>query len=227
MPRFSERDGLPVGVGEAAPPTDENEFTPWVTGGFDRWHIGIDRLANRHPYAALLTSLHAYWLYAVAFDDLTPGNADTVRHFVFGDPQVAKGLVSDPAATRAFLDEQRDIQKSLKHRLAQQSALMGLIRDEHLNPHVRLLQLFDSISLMLALNDTDTYELPEVPRSSWSDRVTLAWTRRDERTIELDPYPFDADGLVVPMPARVVTDRQASMEMSPISRVARNPVAYT
>ena len=219
MPRISDQDGLPIGVGEAAPPTQKNEFTPWTTGGFDRWRTGIARLAETHPYAALLTSLHAYWLYAVAFDDLTPEYADHLRHFVFGAPEVAAGLVNDPATTRSFLIEQAALQKKLKCRLAKAPELAGLIRNEHLQPHVRLLQLLDSMSLMLALNDGDRHSFPHVPRSSWDDRVGLTWKRLGSRTIEIDPYPFDTDGLVVAMPARVIPDSDGSGSLAPLSRL--------
>jgi len=224
MPRFSDRDGLPIGVGEATAPTAENEFTPWVTGGYDRWRLGIERLATAHPYAALLTSLHAYWLYAVVFDDLMPAGADHLRHFVFGPPLVAKGLVSDPVITRAFLAEQADLQKTLRCRVAKTAGLAGLVKPHHLKPHVRLLQLLDSMSLMLALNDTDTHELPDVPRSSWTDRVTMTWTRLDAHTIELDPYPFDTDNLVVSMPVRVVHDDSTSSDQPPMSRLHGSPL---
>lgn len=224
MPRISDQDSLPIGVGEAAPPTQENEFTPWITGGFDRWRTGIERLTEAHPYAALLTSLHAYWLYALTFDDLTPENADHLRHFVFGDPEVAAGLVNDRAATRSFLVEQIDMQNNLKCQLARIPELTGLIRDEHLQPHVRLLQLLDSMSLMLALNDCDTHILPHVPRSSFDDSVELTWTHLGNRTIEIDPYPFDIDGLVVSMPARVIPDSERVDPESPLSSLHASPL---
>lgn len=224
MPRISDQDGLPVGVGEAAPPTRENEFTPWTCGGFDRWRIGIERLAETHPYAALLTSLHAYWLYAVAFDDLIPDNPDALRHIVFGSPEVARGLVGDPVTTRSFLIEQAELQKNLKRRLAETPELAGLIRGAHLQPHVRLLQLLDSMSLMLALNDGDRRRFPHVPRSSWDDCTELTWTRLGSRTIEIDPYPFDTDGLVVSMPARVIPDTEGAAAQAPLSRLHASPL---
>lgn len=227
MPLFSGRDGLPVGVGEAAAPTLENEFAAWSSGGFDRWRSGIHRVAATHPYGALLTSLHAYWLYAVAFEDLLPGDADYLRHFVFGPPEVAEGLVADPAATRVFLREMRQEQDILKQRVASDPALAGLIEPEHLNPHIRLTQLMDTLSLYLSLNDTDEHLLPEVPRGSWDDRVILRWTRRDERVIELDPFPFDTDGLEVHLPARVVSSNHvlADREVdSPITRLHAMPL---
>jgi Protein of unknown function (DUF3891) len=220
MPRISARDGLPVGVGEVATPSPANEFDQWRSGGFDRWRLGIDRLAGPHPYAALLISLHAYWLYAVAFDDLLPEEGDSRRHFVFGAPDIASNLVGDEQTTRAFLTEQAALQTELKSRLAREAQMAGAHEPQHLNPHLRLLQLFDSMSLYLALNDQADHELREVPRQSWSDRDSITWRRRDAKTIALDPYPFALDPLPVPLPARILpTDRpvDASGEPAPFT----------
>lgn len=224
LPRFSERDGLPIGVGEAAPPTDANEFTPWITGGFDRWRTGIGRLADAHPYAALLVSLHAYWLYAVVFEDLITQEADSLRHFVFGDPEVAAGLVSDASLTRSFLAEQQHVQSELMQRVLEDDRMADVIRPEYLKPHFRLLQLADSMSLLLALNDTAPHQFPHIPRAGWHDRVTLTWRRRDARTIELDPFPFDTDGLRVSMPARILPDVSTEAEAPPLTRLHGAPL---
>ncbi|MFG0274187.1 MAG: DUF3891 family protein [Phycisphaerales bacterium] len=221
MPRISARDGLPVGVGEAAPPTDENEFTPWISGGFDRWRRGIDRIASAHPYAALLISMHAYWLYAVAYDDLL--DDEPRRHFVFGAPDVAAGLIGDRTATRDYLDDLRIRQSLLESRIADDPTLARALEPEHRNVHFRLLQLFDSMSLYLALNDRDDHELPDIPRAGWRDRVTITWRRAGARTIELDPYPFRIDGLQVPMPMRIV-ERDDGAGDSPLARLHAAPM---
>ncbi len=207
IPRIAS-DGLPVGVGEAASPTEENEFAAWRSGGFDRWRQGIQRLAGPHPYGALLVSLHAYWLYAVNYPDLIPKDTDAHRHFVFGAPEVAAGLIGNKAEARAFLKEQADLQAELKARLMRDPVMAAAVNPEHLAPHRRLLQLLDSMSLYLALNDTETHTLGDVPRSSWSDRCTIQWRRKNARTISLDPYPFEIDGLVVSMPTRVVREEK-------------------
>jgi hypothetical protein len=226
MPRFNHRDGLPVGIGEAAPPTDANEFEGWRSGGFERWSIGIQRLAGLHPYSALLVSLHAYWLYAMAFEDLAR-DAEPMRHFVFGEPDIADGLTGERARTRAFLEQQADLQAQLTQRLADDAAMARAVEPAHLQPHLRLLQLMDSLSLYLALNDQDDHELPHVPRGGWDDRCTIRWMRRDARTIALDPYPFDVDPLPVLMPARIVTEAQrdaGSDSASPLARLHALPL---
>ncbi len=82
----------------------------------------------------------------------------------------------------------------------------------------------DSMSLYLALNDLGAHELPGVPRGGWNDRCTITWTRRDARTIELDPYPFDVDALRVSMPTRLVQTQELDHTDSPLTRFHGAPL---
>jgi len=204
MPQISERDGLPVGLGESAGRAGEDdELAPWLANGFERWRAGVERLSGPHPYGALLISLHAFFLYAIDFEDLVPAQERRLRHFLFGGGD-APSLVGDRPAARLFLDEQLRVQEELKRRLAADPGMAAAVQPEHLEPHLRLLQLGDAMSLFLGLDDRDDRELHDVPRASWDDRVTLAWHRIDERTYRVGPFPFDRDPLPVHMPARVV-----------------------
>ena len=49
----------------------------------------------------------------------------------------------------------------------------------------------------------DEFELRDVPRRAWSDRVAIRVTPLGERRIALAPYPFDQDPLPVSVLARV------------------------
>ena len=210
-PKFSSNDGLPVGLGERLKSSKRNELDQWRAGGFDRWRAGIDRLAGPHPYGALMTSLHAYWLYAVEFDDLIVDEETVLRHFIFGGNGDAPKLVGDREVTRRFLDEQAALQQDLKNRLSNDSIMAGSTSPDHLTPHIRLLQLLDSLSLFMSLNDRDEHVLPDVPRSSWKDRTTIRWSPREDNTIALDPYPFAQDPLPVHLPARIVSANGADV----------------
>ena len=132
--------------------------------------------------------------------------------------------MGDEAKTRAFLAEQAELQAELKERLSNDPVMARAIEPEHLNPHARLLQLMDSMSLYLALNDPDAHELPGVPRGGWNDRCTITWSRRDARTIVLDPYPFDVDGLRVSMPTRVVPMHEPDRDGPPLTRFHGAPL---
>ena len=80
----------------------------------------------------------------------------------------------------------------------------------------RLLQLCDGLSralcssLIPAASDTtrgmgnDAFELRDVPRAGWKDRVTITVTPLGGGRIELDPYPFDCDPLPLLVPAVAV-----------------------
>ena len=78
-----------------------------------------------------------------------------------------------------------------------------------------MLQLLDGLSLSLCSAliparsgeakglGEDEFELRDVPRRSWNDRVTVQVKPMDERRIVLNPYPFDQDPLTVSVLARV------------------------
>ena len=48
------------------------------------------------------------------------------------------------------------------------------------------------------------FDLLEVPRGSWLDRVTIEVRPADARRIALKPYPFDAGPLRVVVPVRII-----------------------
>jgi len=204
MPTISPHDGLPIGLGEASRTPDPTERARWRAEGFDRWRRGVGRLSERHPYAALLVSMHAYWLYAVAFDDLRGTYGDTLRHPLFGDEDVVRDLDDDAPAVRSFLEDLATIQQGLRKRTAADERMAGAERGRHLFANARLVQHLDALSLVIGLHDMDDHIVRDVPRASWDDRISMVWTRRGRSTIVIQPYPFIIDPLPVSMPARIV-----------------------
>ncbi len=193
-PPIDPGDGLPLGL------TDASRYTH--DDGLNRWRLGVPRLAEVHPYVALLISYHAHWLYAFAFD--TPAHDDVFRHPLFGSPDVAPRLAPDREKTHAFLSEQATLRRDFASRLEVDPTWAVAVTPAHLYPHVRLLQVLDAMSLLLAFGGNQEHPLPNVPRRGWRDRVTLTWRPVAERRIVCDPYPFDADPLEVFLPVRVV-----------------------
>lgn len=219
MPIIGQHDGLPVGVGDMTNGTEKSQIERWASQGFERWLIGIHRLSSTHPYAALLVSMHAYWLYAVAFDHLRTASTESLRHFVFGSPEIVVSLVKNREKTLCFLNKIKSLQKNLHERIAQDEIFARALKPHHLHAHTRLLQLFDTMSVLLALQDTKDHLFEHVPRAGWHDlRCTLSWKRLNERVIELDPYPFGHAPLNVSLPVRIVsrplTDEQMDSPMS-------------
>lgn len=200
-PSIDSADGLPHDLPDASKDR--------VDAGLQRWRIGVPRLSAAHPYVALLISMHAYWLYAFAFDDL-PGRDDALRHPIFGRSDTVNTLVADRDITRAFLSEQQQTQRELQTRLQASPAWAAAVEPRELLPHARLLQVLDSLSLLLSFGGREEVTVHDIPRAGWEDRVDMAWRPGADRRIVCDPYPFDEDPLEVLLPARVVPAPAAS-----------------
>jgi len=208
-----EWEAAPELVVDEGLPLDLTEMLKNQQDGMNRWRLGIPRLSRDHPYASLLISFHAYWLYAHGCQiDPDPAFA----HPLFSRSS-STSLMGDRVATaRGFVGEIKDMQDELTARLREDPACATWVDKEHLNPHVRLLQILDGLSLSLCsalvppregkargLGD-DVCDLFDVPRQSWKDRVTIAVRPTGERRIVCEPYPFDVDPLPVFVPARII-----------------------
>jgi hypothetical protein len=217
-PPIDPADGLPYGLADIGKPDPG--------AGLQRWRLGVPRFAEEHPYAALLLSMHPYWLYAFAFDDLAGERDEPLRHGLSGSREDAADLVSDRAATRRLLDELQAFQAQLGRRLAADPVWAAALEPAHLYPHFKLLQLMDALSLMLSMNRRDERRLADVPRGGWHDRVTLTWRPLGERRIACNPYPFDTDPLEVYLPVRLVSAATSTEgeAVRPLTRLHATPL---
>ena len=201
-PDLAAVDGFPSGLADVMKNQQE---------GMSRWRLGLRRFDST-PYANLLISYHAYWLYA----QKTLTNPDPAfAHPLFRKGAPEKLLPGKRGEALDFLDELEDLQRQWVEVLRTDAAVASWIEPENLHPHVRLLQLLDGLSLSLCSalilarsGETkglgeDEFELRDVPRRSWNDRVTLQVKPLGERRIVLSPYPFDKDPLTVSVLARV------------------------
>jgi hypothetical protein len=211
-PPLSAEDGLPQGLGEVL---------EHPTAGLDRWRRGIPRLAERHPYASLIIGDHAYWLYATQF------NRDPPTEFTH---MLQRGQAIYPSTlekeARRFLADVRHIQEEFRVRLEEDPLWEVSLEPEHRNPHARLLQTLDALSLALcscvikpvegeAKGIGEDYIIfTEVPRRNWADRVSLEVKPLGDGRIIIDQYPFDESPLTVTVPARVV-DPHSSRYQTP------------
>jgi hypothetical protein len=190
-PRIDPRDGLPLHLTDV--PQQE---------GFENWRRGVPRFQERHPYAALLISLHAYWIYAPRVED-DPG--PVFRHPLFGDAALRHKYDGEELLeARRFLAEQKQAQAEILAGLHTDAAWASAARPAGLNPHVRLLQLADALSLALCFGGGQSLSLLEIPRRNWNDRVTLELSPQPENRIVCRPYPFDVNPLPVTLRARIL-----------------------
>jgi hypothetical protein len=203
-PDLAPADGLPLGLRDAIRNQEE---------GMRKWRVGVPRFAERHAYAALLISCHAYWLHGPR---IGVGTDPAFRHPLHGraGPPRLEGVEAE--ATRAFMDEIEALQTALRNRIGADPACASWLDGAQLDPHVRLLQLLDTLSLSLCAAvipplvgeaqglGEDAFDLLDVPRRGWSDRVAVAVRPCGGRRIVLEPYPFDQDPLPVTVQARVL-----------------------
>lgn len=208
QPDLGDIDGLPL---------DLSDVLKNQQAGMDRWRLGIPRLSQRHPYASLLISCHAYFLYAARISS----NLERERlHPLFGKDEPPKLMAGSLEQAQDFLTEIEDQQEELRVRLQQDATTRAWIEPENLMPAVRLLQILDGLSLALssplipavtgksAGMGADAIDLLEVPRNSWQDRVTIHVRPVGERQLTLDPYPFVEERLKVTVPVRIIDDER-------------------
>ena len=207
-PPLSAEDGLPQGLGDVMKDR---------TAGMKRWLLGIPRLAEHHPYASLLISDHARWLYEAGFEPDHP--AEFTHHLQHGSSLYPSDLETEArqleTEAREFVGDLRKLQEGFRRRLEEDEFWRAALEPEHRYPHARLLQILDAWSLMLCSAaiapvegeakglGEDRVEFFEVPRRSWADRVTLEIMPLGNGRIVIDPYPFDEAPLTVTVPARV------------------------
>jgi hypothetical protein len=182
---LSAEDGLPQDSGEVL----ENPVA-----GMERWRLGIPRLAERHPYASLLIGYHASWLYAVQFNPDPPPEFTQILQR--GRAIYPNELEQD---ARRFLADVQQMQEGFRRRLGEDSFWQASLKPEARQPHARLLQTLDALSLALCSAaiapvegnakglGEDHVVLDEVPRRSWEDRVSLEITPVGDGRIMINP----------------------------------------
>jgi hypothetical protein len=199
-------DGLPKGLRELM--GDPRE-------GMQRWRMGVARLAQEHPYASLLISDHAAWLYAAQFETDFPTE---LVHPI----QSGRRAPEHTDAVSEFLAELRKTQHDLQERLRADPFWREALQQRL--PHSRLLQILDAFSLALCSAvfgehglGRDPVVFRDVPSRSWEERVEIAWTPLGDRRVTLSPYPFGEAPLEVTVPARRVPRgrwwREVGLEM--------------
>jgi hypothetical protein len=196
-------DGLPAGLAEILKVPEQ---------GMERWRLGLRRFPET-PYANLLISYHAYWLYgAVAMESANPAFLHPL--FWKGSPKTL--MQGAREQMEGFMTELQAMQRGWRETLIAKQETAAWIAPESLHPNARLLQILDGLSLYLTSSlipplrgpacglGQDEVRLLEVPRRSWDDRVSLALRPLGEGRIQVSPFPFDLDPLPVTVPARSV-----------------------
>ena len=192
-PEIDPADGLPLDFLQGS-----------EAAGFERWRRGAARFERNHPLASLLISRHAYWLQTARVADI---REPQFQHPLFGfRPRKSDPDSPEAGALREFLVERLSHERALLDRLGIGGGIWErAAHDATLLPAVRLLQVLDTVSLTLCGGAAKSLKLLEVPRQSWSDRVTLEVAPAGGERIAMTPYPFGLDPLPVFIPATFVS----------------------
>jgi len=221
-PSNSESDKLPIGLSEVLSNPLESTM---------RWKIGISRFEETHPYGTLLTNLHAYRLYRAEINE-------EIHPLFVGSKSIGGKESPEVISLVETLKKQQD-------RIKQHLEKLGgwhkdAIKPEILQPHARLTQILDALSLYLCSSfippvsgkakglGRDEVELKHIPRKSWDDRINVHITPQEDGTLVCDPYPFDENNLVVPI---IVTEidvaRHEEITLSELYKIPRKIIEFT
>jgi Protein of unknown function (DUF3891) len=151
---------------------------------------GIRRATEADPWAGLVVSMHGQGLYErrLGLDGAAPPREER------------------PPEVRAYLEEQDAFQEAIRPALGEEAEVRRWAWAGY-----RLLQAWDLLSLWLlwrGLPDGREGTLAQVPRRIGDPGEDLRLLVAGPHEAACDPYPFDADGVELPVAARVIPDRR-------------------
>jgi hypothetical protein len=160
------------------------------------WSATTDRVADQHPYAQLLVSLHVLGLSGFA-----SGHVHT-RHDMFALNQFQQREVERQEILRRELDLSTDI--PLRLGLADKSAD---VQEEQLRRNHFILQTMDRISLALLCSTVLFPRIDNIVPRPGAVPVGLSFARTGDFELKVDPWPFDRPQLTFPISFRPLPPR--------------------
>ena len=162
---------------------------------------GIERLAQRDPYAAYNVSMHGEGLLTQGMG-LLPYMPDYTV-----DPEV-----------REFIAHQKTLRSGLLSVMRDQSEWKEFSSEEQLWTNFKYMEVFDQLAQYVCnrypFNSTERTNGPSkqlsntpVPVGPGQKDTVLTVEVSDESHAVVKPYPFDVNPLVISFPARVIPDR--------------------
>jgi hypothetical protein len=171
-------------------PRNLSEIEPAVHAAF--YGAGVERAVALDPYTGLLVSMHAAVLYA------------GVEGW---DPTTLVPPLRPEATTveRTFITNQIALQARLRAALASSPRYAAAVQPGRLWPAYLRLRIWDRLSLFFIYFGMRDQSLDHVPTTD--GETTIALHKIGERTATIDPWPFHADEVVLPVIAVRVPDR--------------------
>lgn len=141
------------------------------------WRQSIALAASQSRYGAVLVSRHGRYL--------------NERR------TAARNGGTDAAQIKNFCDTYRQWEIETVADLALTPYFASMCQPNILQANVRLLQVFDWLSLLLCMDKLAESEVLNVPGASADERVTLALSPQSERCLTVSPWPFASNAFAV------------------------------
>jgi len=164
------------------------------------WRDSIDQTARYDLYAGVLVSMHACALYELRLTTVPDPEADRSR-------------------IRAFIEQQAVWRSQARTLLAGRPYYAPHLSEKGLATNLKLLQVWDFLSLMLCVPWTGSHTFEEV-RLPDGGHHTLTASATGDGTLSLEPYPLHAE----PFPLSVEGRRLAQQRFARPADLAQ---AYT
>lgn len=156
---------------------------------FAIWQRSTERMQATNLYGALLISMHAADLYERRLEDDMRGDTAEKRQRI-----------------RDFINGQRALQARMRRAMTDHPRYGPALAAEVLNDALRLLQVWDLLSLLLLMGPLPTYTLEDVPVAP-GERAMIRLAPRDQWTLMLQPYPFNEAPFMVRADGRWLAQR--------------------
>jgi hypothetical protein len=189
-------DGKPAGILDP----DSETWTEF-------YRRGPERVADMDPYAGVLVSMHGTGVkqQRYGWSESVPDKSEAFGAFIDDQEQFQRDRMAEMAdterfgayATAAERDGLATIQAGDAHEFGADPPRIWT--------NYRLLQTWDMLSLYCCRsNSLSASRITGVPGGPDGETTTLSLEPTDERTVRIDPYPFDTAPLSVPVEGRLL-----------------------
>ena len=155
-----------------------------VTTHLALWTEGVAAVTMQNLYAGLLVSMHGR--------TLVEGRLNS------GDRQ---DTAADKTRLQAFSTEQREWEAAQIDTLQTSDYFAPGCQAEALAANLRLLQLFDWLSLLLCMRPLSETVIADVPAACPSERVTINFKPLTANVLTIEPWPFKVPAFEITWPA--------------------------
>ena len=189
-------DGEPAGI------LDPNSDA-WA----DFYRQGPDRAAAVDSYAGLLVSMHGTGVkqQRYGWDEAVPDGSDGFAKFIADQEQFQRDRLAEMADTDRFGPYATEAERAGLATIHSGDANEFGDDVPQIWTNYRLLQTWDMLSLYWCRNwSLPADRITGVPSGPETEVTALSLDPIDDRTVRIDPYPFDTTPLSVPVEGRLV-----------------------